>query len=79
MTSEQHEIEGTLGILGWHAGRRERIPKVISGRWRKVKSGSGIKKRVRGVMKDTLCDGDGAAGGRRSTNLGVLRPMEEGG
>lgn len=55
------------------------MPKVIGGRWRKVNSGTGMKRSVRGAMKDKLCDGDGAVGGRRSNNLGVMRPMEEGG
>lgn len=49
------------------------------GRWRKVNSGTGMKRSVRVSMKDKLDDRDRAVEGRRSKNLGVMRPMEEGG
>lgn len=33
------------------------MPKVIGGIWRRVNSGTGMKRNVRGAMKDKLCDG----------------------
>lgn len=55
------------------------MPEVIGGGWRKVNSGTGMKRSVRVSMKDKLDDRDRAVEGRRSKNLGVMRPMEEGG
>lgn len=53
--------------------------KSSGGGWRKVNSGTGMKRSVRVSMKDKLDDRDRAVEGRRSKNLGVMRPMEEGG